>query len=289
MPELSLEEVKPSALTAEMVAGLRHARYKTPETAALSTAMGRMLSRLLTMVAPHDVVNTGNVRSDAFAYLIGQNFPPEAVSQPVYVEVASGYALRPLLMARQYPHARFIEVDVPAVIADKQERYAKANIDLPPNLEFRSDDLTQQPLASILDGQQAHMVVAEGLLIYLEHDYIRQLSHNLLTGMADGAHFVAEIVYASKQDLNAVGGIVRAIRRNTGSDVARGRVESKEQGLELLRSSGYADSNVYIFDDLQAEADLEKAYRNLLLLLHGRKGSASTDTPSKPPEETETT
>ena len=155
--------------------------------------------------------------------------------------------------------------------ADKQKRYANAGIELA-NLEFSSGDITQQNLAQCLDGRQAHIVVAEGLLIYLERQNIHELCQNLLPGMADGAHFIAEVVIASKEDLTTLGNIIRMMRRNTGSDVARGRVESKEQGIELFQTGGFVNTQAYLFEDLADKTQLTEPNRNLLLILDGEKG-----------------
>ncbi|HEX2908369.1 MAG TPA: class I SAM-dependent methyltransferase, partial [Phototrophicaceae bacterium] len=143
----------PSTRSAELVAGARAILMNTPETTALGSMSGRIVARVLTETGgKSNILWFFPARMMAIETLTQQLMPNK--SELLLVDVAAGFSPRGLHMAREYPQARVIEIDLPDVVAEKKLRLKRGRIPLPDNLSWIEADLGKVNLQDVLDGQQ---------------------------------------------------------------------------------------------------------------------------------------
>ena len=106
------------------------------------------------------------------------------------VVVAAGYDARALRYAK--PGVAWFEVDHPATQADKRERLRRLGIEAP-DVTFVAADLAQPGLADALaehghDAATPSLMLAEGLIVYLDEEVIAAMAHELRAAAAPGSH-----------------------------------------------------------------------------------------------------
>jgi hypothetical protein len=189
----------PSTRSAELVAGAR--AYLTPndETRALSRMAGLITARLLT--------NFGGAKNNILWFfparmmgieLLTERLIAKDKSDLLLVDLAAGFSPRGLHLARNYPQADIIEIDLPSVVAEKKRRLKSGNIAVPSNLRWIEANLGETNLVDILEGRKADLITSEGLTLYLtEYEqtrFFRQVEANL----AEDGIFIGEVYFGDK-------------------------------------------------------------------------------------------
>lgn len=187
----------PSTRSAELVAGARAALMKNPETEALSKMSGRIVAKFLSdLDGKTNVLWFFPARMMALEYLTTQFVQPDKAK--LLVDIAAGFSPRGLHLARQYPNAEVIEIDLPDVVAEKKHRLTKGKIEIPPNLRWIEADLGKTLLSDALEGRQADMITSEGLTLYLTQNEYTRLFQNVYDSLAPGGLFMAEFYFKDK-------------------------------------------------------------------------------------------
>ncbi len=143
------------------------------------------------------------------------------------------------------------EVDLPEVIAEKQRRFARAKLTLPPNLRMRSADLGAVPLAEVLAGERADVITAEGLLGYFPLEKVQFIAAGVRQSLKAGGVFIADI--ATKETIAelSTGKGVQALaifRRNAGSWL--GVLDDPAHAQRLFGAVGYSRVETYKMPEL---------------------------------------
>ncbi|MDL1885545.1 class I SAM-dependent methyltransferase, partial [Anaerolineae bacterium CFX8] len=208
---------------AEILAGFRAEKYPAPDTLALSRWSGRITARLLMRLTSSDApMNFRALAKDE--------------SNPVIVEIAAGLSPRGLRLAQELPQAQVIEIDLPDVVRDKQQRLERAkDVTIPPNIQWLTADLGTTPLSKVLDGRQVDVVAAEGLLPYFSHQEITAMTRGVLSSLKPGGKFIADIPrQAGMEEIRQIMGF---FSRQAGQ--LKGTVQTEDQARQLLLDAGY--------------------------------------------------
>jgi O-methyltransferase involved in polyketide biosynthesis len=232
--------------SAEMLAGIRAELMPKPEYIAMSRPAGRVIGGMLIRLARGDQarINMLVARPESFRYLVTQAI--EGKPEAHYVELACGYLPRGWQLANEFPQLRVTEIDLPEVIAEKQRRFARAKLTLPPNLIMRSADLGVTPLIQVLAGEKADVISAEGLLSYFPLETVHQIAVGVRQSLKEGGVFIADM-------LTRAG--VRAIHQSKGRQAASlfrrnagewlGVVEDYDHAYKLFEAAGYSRVEVH--------------------------------------------
>lgn len=228
---------------AEILAGFRAEKLPSPETLALSRWSGRIVARmLLQLVRTDGQVNYAIARSMVMEGLIRRTLPVD-LSNVTIVDVASGLSPRGLLMARAFPEAKVIEVDLPGVVQDKKTRLAKAkDVTIPPNLEWPEADLGNTPLQDVLEGKEVEAVSAEALLGYFTHAEITKIARNIKDSLKPGGVFVTDMGWT--EGMESIRQITTFFSRQAG--VYKGLVKNAEQARDILMAAGYESVDMHL-------------------------------------------
>ena len=232
--------------SAEMLAGIRAELMPKPEYIAMARPAGRVIGGLLTRLARGEQAKLNFViaRPEAFRHLISEALRDKP--NPHYVELASGFLPRAWQMASQFPQLRVTEVDLPEVIEEKQRRFSKAKLALPPNLQMRSADLGITPLSEVLGGEKADVISAEGLLMYLPLDRVQQVATGVRDSLKTGGVFIADIL--TKESGQA---LIQTKARQAGSLFRRnagewlGMVDDVAHAQALFSAAGYSSTQIH--------------------------------------------
>ena len=105
------------------------------------------------------------------------------------VVVAAGYDARALRYAK--PGVTWFELDHPATQADKRERLGRLGIDAP-DITYIAVDLVQPGLAEALaehahDAATPSLMLAEGLIVYLDEEVVAAMARELRAAAAPGS------------------------------------------------------------------------------------------------------
>ena len=178
---------------AEILAGLRAISTPSPEAAALSTMMGRLITRtLISMLRNKGAINYVFARSAAYENRLRQELK-DAPEGALLVEIAAGLSPRGLTMAREFPHIQVIDIDQQDVVDAKRQRIENSRLNVPSNLTFVGIDLGVEDLQSYLDGRKAYAIAAEGLVGYLDETEFDFLLSNIYRSLRPNGLFVADI------------------------------------------------------------------------------------------------
>ena len=228
--------------TAEVFAGLRAEMLRTSEAIALSRIGGRITARLLISVGSKKALNFVPVRYGTFAGLIKQALGANTTGK-VWVEVAAGFSPRGIMLAREMPDLKVIEIDIPDVVEEKRKRLEKGGISVPRNISWLSADLGVEPLGDVLDHQSVDVVSAEGLMPYFEHADITRIAQQVRQSLKPDGTFIADLGYTSPEGASEASSLVRIFRRYTSS--APGVVYDEETAYQLFRDAGYGQIDLY--------------------------------------------
>jgi O-methyltransferase involved in polyketide biosynthesis len=259
--------------SAEMLAGIRAELMPKPEYIAMTRAAGRVIGGLIVRLGRGDQAKANMViaRPEAFRYLVTQALQGRADAH--YVELASGFLPRAWQMAQEFPQLRVTEIDLPEVIAEKQSRFEKAKLPLPPNLRMLSADLGVKPLAEVLSGERADVITAEGLLPYFELDKVQHIAAGVRQSLKDGGVFIADIltkeaVHMLTHDRSRQAASV--FRRNAGNWL--GVVDDPAHAQALFTAVGYEQVETRKLSEVAAQlADVRKPVADLTLLIVARR------------------
>jgi O-methyltransferase involved in polyketide biosynthesis len=188
----------PGQRGAEVIAGIRAELTRSPEAAALCRTGGRIFARVLIRLGQsRDIFQFIPARMEAMSAMIGRSIPKDK-PDPLIVEIASGFSPRPLHIAREFPQATVIEVDLPDVVAEKQRRLKYGGIPIPANLGWLTADLGVSNLADVLGGRKADLISAEGLTLYFSPEEIMRMNRHLRASLVEGGVYITEIYYREK-------------------------------------------------------------------------------------------
>ncbi len=255
--------------SAEMLAGIRAELMPKPEYLAMARPAGRVIGGLLIRLGRGEQAKSNFViaRPEAFRYLISEALRDKP--NPHYVELASGFLPRAWQMASQFPQLRVTEIDLPEVMEEKQRRFSKARLVLPPNLRMLSADLGVTPLSEVLGGEKADVISAEGLLPYFTLDVVQQIGTGVRQSLKVGGIFIADIL--TKEAVHELGqGRARQaatlFRRNAGNWL--GVVDDSAHAQELFKAVGYSRVETYRISELAERlAHLPKPVANATLFV----------------------
>lgn len=162
------------------------------------------------------------------------------------LELAAGLSRRGAAVSAD-PRIRYVEVDLPAVIADKRARLARTErgreIAARPNLILVEHDVATLDLAAPLaDG--AVLVIAEGLLMYLDDAEQRALWARIaaLVAARPGSAFVFDLVpFVEQPRPGRVGRALEALlKRFTGGRTFAFDGRTRDDLSAQLREAGFA-------------------------------------------------
>jgi O-methyltransferase involved in polyketide biosynthesis len=255
--------------SAEMLAGLRAELMPKPEYIAMTRTAGRLIGGLIIRLGGGDQpkANVALARPEAFRYLVTQAL--QGKTDAHYVELASGFLPRAWQVAQEFPHLRVTEVDLPDVIAEKQKRFKKAKLALPPNLRMLSADLGVKPLAEILGGEKADVIAAEGLLPYFELDRVQYIAAGVRQSLKDDGVFIADIltkeaVHMLTHDRSRQAASI--FRQNAGNWL--GVVNDPAHAQAIFTAVGYARVETHKLSEVAAQlAEVRKPVADLTLLV----------------------
>jgi O-methyltransferase involved in polyketide biosynthesis len=258
---------------AELVAALRAEFQSSAESRAMSKSSARIAAGVMIRVSREKTfLNYLLARPVAFRSVIEARMPKGAVK---IVEIAAGLSTRSLHMARALPNAEIVEVDLPDVVADKQQRYAKAGIEIPENLSWKTADLGVTPLWEVLEDQQADIIVAEGLTQYYPSDGIERIARNVLRCLTPGGFYICDFSleplrkYLTQTNTPAA----RLFIRQAGA--MPGILANEQAGIDLLHRAGYETVEVLHIADLTASIrSVPKPFPELSVIFCGQKHKA---------------
>ena len=105
----------------ELQAGARAELMKTPLTKALVSLRGRMIARILfSLHPPEPFLNYVKMRSLALTHVMKSSLIPQTAG--LLVDLHAGYSPMGVMLADELPRHRILEIDMPEVIHDKQQR-----------------------------------------------------------------------------------------------------------------------------------------------------------------------
>lgn len=165
--------------------------------------------------------------------------------------VGAGFDTLALRLGRTHRSVRFVEIDHPATQSLK--RHALDGLHPPPNLVFHPADLSETSLSDALDeaGWSRHarsVVIAEGLLMVLEHDDVADFLRGVASVMAPGSRLLGTYLLPDEQ--GRLGGLSRAslkamgepLRWSTTPEALAALLE--EAGFRMYDEPGRIDLNL---------------------------------------------
>jgi O-methyltransferase involved in polyketide biosynthesis len=239
--------------SAEMVAGLRYELMPSPITNALSRMMGRVIARsLMAMVgnSRRSQFNFITARSAVFAKLAKDNLPKEGV----LAEIAAGFNPRGINIALEMPTVKVIEIDLPDVVREKEQRLRRSrDVKVPDNIKWEAADLSNTALSVPLHDQKVNVVTAEGLNPYFSPADITRIARHIRESLVPGGVYIADIgLQTGRQELD--GSATRYFSRQAGTFL--GIVEKPEDGRQLMLDAGYSRAEVYLCSQMADELGL---------------------------------
>lgn len=178
----------------ELHAGARAQMIPSPVTHALSTMRGRVSARALTTLfygRTTGMLNYIALRPFAMMEAVRMALANYPDPHPLVLDPQAGYSPQLIWQAAEMPEVEFLEIDLPYIIKDRQERLS--GIPLPPNYQMLAADLSQTPLHEVLEGKRPAVIMVPGsyvshadyreLLAYLRH--IIAMNGSLISTFAD--------------------------------------------------------------------------------------------------------
>jgi O-methyltransferase involved in polyketide biosynthesis len=172
------------------------------------------------------------------------------------VELAAGLSRRGAAITAD-PGVRYVEIDLPAVIARKRELLARTpegrTVLARDNLALVAGNLESIELAPL--AGDAPIVIAEGIAMYLDSAARRQLFARIAA--LPGARFVFDLVPANEEPPAGWTGrmLEAAMKRFTGGRTFERDARTREDVLRELRAAGFAEAVAV------AAADVARAWR----------------------------
>ncbi len=169
----------------------------------------------------------------------------EDISQ--VVELAAGIAPRGLNLATAHPGYRYVELDLPVVVEQKQELVRRTGIDTPPNLSVVSGDVLNdadvQRTTDTFDPDKPIAVVNEGLMRYLTFEEKTTLAHSVrrLLEKFGGVWITPDISLkqALSRENEAASGHISRLSQSTGIDVSRNVFDDVAHAKRFFEELGF--------------------------------------------------
>lgn len=242
---------------AEILAGLRAELLPSPETNALAKFSGRLTARLvMTIEKSQAALNYIAVRPSSLTGLARPFLTDK--SAPVIVDIACGFSPRGMLLAREFPNASIIEIDLPDVVNDKRERLTRSReVKMPQNIRWIGADLGRRALNEVLDNHQADVVIAEGLTAYFSHEDNVRIGQHVRASLKEGGAFIAD--YPQREGMANAQKATRFFSRQAGEYL--GIMDNEEQLKKVLQDAGYSKVELYVASQC---ADMFKLPRPVL-------------------------
>ncbi|MFT6398506.1 MAG: O-methyltransferase involved in polyketide biosynthesis [Bradymonadia bacterium] len=175
------------------------------------------------------------------------------------LEIAGGLTGRSLRLGAKHPHVRFVEGDLPGMVAEKRRRLAKLG-HAASALTVRHVDFLEESgphsiggtFAECLDPTKKTVVVTEGLLTYLDRTSVEAAWARIARAMLPaGGWYISELHPRSE----IVGYRVARVFLRWLAVVARGRIElhhdTAEEAIGAAKLAGFdsvdaKDANVWL-------------------------------------------
>jgi O-methyltransferase involved in polyketide biosynthesis len=232
------------------------------------------------VVRNKDQLNYILARPATFNYLIHQyiaSISPNATPQnATLVEIAAGFSPRGYELALEMPHLQIIEIDLPDVIEEKQQRLAKAHIAIPPNIKWYQADLGVRALSDVLSGEKVDIVSAEGLNPYFPPESITRIASHIRESLKPRGIYISDVGWQYQQDESSEASL-RIFRRNASNFF--GVIKTEEEGRQLFVDAGYSDIEVYRPTKVTADmADIPRVPQDysVIFIAHNPASPASS-------------
>lgn len=229
---------------AEIICAIRAMQLPSPETDALARFGGRLFARMLLQLAGTRAASANLIgtRTQAF-FKIVKDFLADKPNATL-VELAAGFSPRGVQIARELPALKVIEIDLPEVLAEKQRRLKSTHrVEIPTNIEWRTGDLAQTSLHTVLAGQPVDMIVMEGLLPYFNRDDCLTILRQAHTSLKPGGLCLCDILY--RQDMDEINrlGVFSHYRQQAGS--VKYHATGEDDLRALYQEAGYASVTIH--------------------------------------------
>lgn len=223
----------------ELQAGSRAELQPSPITLALSSTKGRLIAKImLGMRPPQAFLNYVSIRIPALVYAMKQALPSDERSS-LLVDLHAGYSSMGVLLAQDLPQHTMLEIDVPEVIHDKQQRLRQISaFSLPSNLKFKSANFTQISLSQILDNQLMDAVLLNGSYVR-PNQFIKALEYVREHTNKGGAVVCTFPWLAGIEEVQNIGRVFRSQVGNTP-----GIVHNVDDVQALFTQGGFPDVQV---------------------------------------------
>lgn len=249
----------------ELTAGMRAQLIPSPHTAALSSPQGQLIAQtLITLARYHSAANFMRVRLPLLKEAVRRGIP-EDKPYPLIVDPAVGFATFGVELAHEFPHARFVDIDVSSVIETRQGRLSRASISPPPNLKTIRADLSGQRLDAVLEGQAVDVINFTGA--YFTHDELRMTLPYLYELLAPGGVCVCYLPWMPGVD--QIRFATRLFKNRVGS--IDGAVTHLEQIDALFHDARFRQVQVYFPSRFAAELGYSASLLDLEVLVLAKK------------------
>jgi O-methyltransferase involved in polyketide biosynthesis len=246
--------------SAEIIAGW-HAEVDPSQTKiALSRFGGRAVGKILVRLSGDPtILNMIPVRSQGITAKAEQHIEAARHDDLLIVDLGAGFSARGLTLAKAYPKATIVEVDLPDVVAEKKKRLARIpDYEPQPNLEWIVADLGVKPLDEVLNHRKADVIISEGLLTYFDPQDIVRISSSVRQSLVPGGAFIFEIFWQHGMDeLREQAGM--ALSRFLGQvDKLRGLVTDENDVHQWMAEAGYNPVVTQVLSEAAIEHDLSQ-------------------------------
>ncbi|MBI5667732.1 MAG: class I SAM-dependent methyltransferase [Chloroflexi bacterium] len=256
---------------AEIIAGFRAEQHPSADTLALSRWTGRVTARwFMRMPGSKATMNYLVTRLATLSHLIQETLPP-AGDDLTIVDLACGLSPRGLTLARALPHVTVIEIDLPDVVRDKQQRLKQArDVVIPPNIQWLAADLGVVSLGDVLGGRQVNAVCAEGLNPYFSDEKVVAIARHIHASLKPGGVYVCDLPW--RNDNNAQGKqVANVYSRQAGVYLCTPKDEAEAR--QVMLDAGFASVDVYPTAQFADALELPQPIMEFSLFVRARKAT----------------
>jgi O-methyltransferase involved in polyketide biosynthesis len=223
--------------SSEIMAGARAELSPSPITLALSSLGGRVTARtVMNLGLNKSAVNYFAARMAVMTDLVVRLLKEK--SEPVMVDLASGFSPLGWQVAQELPNAQVIEIDLPNVLQEKRKRLQKAHIEIPSNLELLEANLGEHELHHVLHGREATVIAYTG--IYFTPQEQVTVARYLRENLAPNGFCVCNTQW--KEGQRQIREATRFFRSQTGE--TPGVWESQQAAAKVFTDAEFSDVNV---------------------------------------------
>lgn len=195
------------------------------------------------------------------------------------IEIGAGLSTRGIAYARRNPDCRWVDYDLPGMVAARRARLAGR--ELPPNYSLEAGDLLASNLGASLAAPVAEstagsatgatIALTEGVIVYLDKTEKQRAFHAVATllGRLGGGRYLLEVY--PRDRLAGLGPTTRAMRgalhRISGRGLGAQLFADADEALALLQACGFARARVLADVDLEDAAQAPpECYRPFVLI-----------------------